>query len=63
MNSALVLLAAAFLSQPPQVAKPLPDWTAKCIAHGNVDSRAVALTFDDGPNPDTTPDSNPSASG
>jgi len=41
---------------PGKAPEKLPDWTAKCIAHGAFDSKAIAFTFDDGPNPDTTPD-------
>lgn len=34
----------------------LPDSTKLCIAHGPLYSHCIAFTFDDGPNPDTTPD-------
>jgi peptidoglycan/xylan/chitin deacetylase (PgdA/CDA1 family) len=34
----------------------LADWTSQAIAHGAIGTKKIALTFDDGPNPDTTPD-------
>jgi peptidoglycan/xylan/chitin deacetylase (PgdA/CDA1 family) len=31
------------------------DWTTRAVAHGDYRHKAIAITFDDGPNPDTTP--------
>lgn len=39
-----------------KTSNPDRNWISKCIARGNPDERRIALTFDDGPNPDTTPD-------
>ena len=47
---------SGFTATPRRAPNVLPDWTSKCIAHGALDSKAIAFTFDDGPNPDTTPD-------
>lgn len=43
-------------SGPGPVPEKLPDYTSKCIGHGGTYSKCIAFTFDDGPNPDTTPD-------
>src|SRR5437588_3132571 len=46
----------AIVPGPKKATAHSPDWTTKCIAHGAFDSKCIAFTFDDGPNPDTTPD-------
>jgi peptidoglycan/xylan/chitin deacetylase (PgdA/CDA1 family) len=53
--SALLFSTAAYLG-PTHAPEKLPDYTHLCIGHGPLGSKAIALTFDDGPNPDTTPD-------
>ena len=45
----------AIVPGPKKATAHSPDWTTKCIAHGAFDSKCIAFTFDDGPNPAITP--------
>jgi peptidoglycan/xylan/chitin deacetylase (PgdA/CDA1 family) len=41
--------------KPPEEGAPVSPWVRKCIVQGDPESNQIALTFDDGPDPVTTP--------